>query len=235
MLWGGTFIFIIIVINNADIAVRCIPRYFCSTKSSKRPSTALINHTINQNSIQLSAQTPSKLSVSLIIKFRRGLSLFARGWAPAWHCHFRHWGKAVSALSSCSSVPQRCRKQRDGDGWLLVTTFLIIFLFLFFPHCFFTSSCLKLFLSICIISTFPFAPLFSSHSFPLPHHLPSTSPSLSCSFPLLPLPIPPPHAPPPHQSKEIVTQRKNKNWTCANAMGQEATYGTSKSQSHEGC
>lgn len=40
---------------------------------------------------------------------------------------------------------------------------------------------------------------------------------------------------PPHQSKETVTQRKNKSWTCANTMGQEATYGTSKSQSHEGC
>ena len=49
----------------------------------------------------------------------------------------------------------------------------------------------KLFLSVFIISTFPFAPLFSSHSFALPHHLPSISPSLSCSFPFLPLPIPP--------------------------------------------
>lgn len=178
MLWGGTFIFIIIVINNADIAVRCIPRYFCSTKSSKRPSTALINHTINQNSIQLSAQTPSKLSVSLIIKFRRGLSLFAKGWAPAWHCHFRHWGKAVSALSSCSSVSQRCRKQRDGmDGWLLMTTFLIIFLFLLFPHCFFTSSyflsCFSpfvLFLLFLLLLCFPPILSLSPIICFLPHH-----------------------------------------------------------------
>lgn len=147
---------------------------------------ALINHTINQNSIQLSAQTPSKISVSLIIKFRQGLSLFERGWVAAWHCHFRHLGKAISAFSSCSSVSRHCQKQQDGDScsqqhfslfsslcsFHTVYLLLIYFLHLYYFYFFFCSS---LFLP----------------SFPLPHHLPSISPSLSCSFPLLPLLIPP--------------------------------------------
>lgn len=167
--------------------MRCIPRYFCSTKSSKRPSTALINHTINQNSIQLSAQTPSKISVSLIIKFRRGLSLFARGRAAAWHCHFRHSGKAVSALSSRSSVSQRCRKQRDGDG-CSQQHFSLFSSFCFF-HTFFTSSYLFQAVSLRLYYLyFSFCSSLSLPRFPSP---PSLAFSLTIPFLLFPSSSPP--------------------------------------------
>lgn len=207
----------------------CIPRYFCSTKSSKRPSTTLINHTINQNSIQLSAQTPSKISVSLIIKFRWGLSLFARGWAAAaWHCHFSTQERlyqpsppALQYLSAATSSGMGTAAHDNISHCFPFSAFftLCLYFFLFILSCFSPFVLFLLFLLLLsfppILSLSPITCLLSHHPFL----------ALSLFFP----------SRSPHQSKETVTQRKNKNWTCANTMGQEATYGTSKSQSHEGC
>lgn len=145
---------------------------------------ALINHTRNQNSMQLSAQTPSKISVSLIIKVGQGLSLFEWGRVAAWHCHFRHLGKAVSAFS-CSSVCQHARNSKMGTAahdnishcfpLSVLSTLYLLFIHFLHLYYFYFSFCSSLFLP----------------SFPLPHHLPSISLSFSCSFPLLPLLIPP--------------------------------------------
>lgn len=214
--------------------MHCIPRYFCSTKSSKRPSTALINHTINQNSIQLSAQTLSKISASLIIKFRQRLEpacegtrgSLALGWGAGWHCHSRGSGKAASALSSHPQHPSPATSSKVGIAahgntshcfplsalstqlyfWFILRYFSLFVLFLLFLLLLSFSSIPSLSTITCFLSHHPFL-------------------ALSLFFP----------SRPPHQSKETITQRKNKSWTCANTMGQEATYGTSKSQSHEGC
>lgn len=140
-------------------------------------------------------------------------------------------------LLSLSALPQAA-----GWGWLLMTTFLIVFLFLLFLHHFiflFILSSFSLFLLFLLFLLLPFFPpilFLSLITCLLSHHLFFFF-SLSFFFP--PRYPAPPLSPHPakslHQSKETVTQRKNKNWVCANAMGQEATYGTSKSQSHEGC
>lgn len=159
------------------------------------------------------------------MKFRREPSLFARGRGAARHCLFRLSGKGLAVLSSHYSVSQHCQKQRDGDN------FTWQYFSLFSSFCFFPTISLllpiyfKLFLSVVLVLlllSFPPVLSFSPITWLLSHR---QFVGLSLFFP----------SRFPHQSKETVTQRKNKNWTCANAMGQEATYGTSKSQSHEEC
>lgn len=163
--------------------MRCIPRYFCSTKSSKRPSTALINHTINQNSIQLSAQTPSKISASLIIKFRHRLSLLARGRGAAWHWDEGQAGIATPGAWERLNQPSPPTPQHPSTA---TSSKAGIAAHDNTSHCFplfcsfHTASLLfliyfKLFLCLCIISTFPCAHLLSSHPFTLYHRLPSVS------------------------------------------------------------
>lgn len=222
--------------------MRWIPRYFCSTKSSKRPSMALINHTINQNSIQLSAQTLSKISASLIIKFRQRLSLLVRGQGAAWHWDEGQVGIATpgaweglhqpspptpqhpsTATSSRVGIAAHGNTSHCFPLSALSTTLLYFFKVIL--SCFSLSVLFLLFLlyfSFFYFSSFPPIPSLFTITCLLSHH---PFLALSLFFP----------SRPPHQSKEAITQRKNKSWTCANTMGQEATYGTSKSQSHEGC
>lgn len=88
-----------------------------------------------------------------------------------------------------STASQPCHEQQGGDScsWQHLS--------LLSSFCSFHSALLliyfKVFLSLCIIFAFPFAPLLFFHPFSLHHHLLSVSPSLSCSLPLLPLPTPP--------------------------------------------
>lgn len=209
----------------------CIPRYFCSTKSSKRPP---INHTINQNSIQLSAQILSKISASLIIKFRRRLSLLARGQGAAWHWDEERAGIATPGAQEKLHQPSPHNPQHpstatssnvgiaahDNTSHCFPLSALSTLLYFWFFSSYF--SLFVLFLLFLLLLSFPSISSLSTSTSLLSHHL---FLPLSLFFP----------SRPPHQSTETVTQRKNKSWTCANAMGQEATYGTSKSQSHEGC
>lgn len=214
----------------------CIPRYFCSTKSSKRPSRALINHTINQNSIQLSAQTLSKISVSLIIKFRQRLSLLMRGRGAAWHWDEGQAGIATPGAQERLHQPSPPTPQHPSTATssrvgiaahdnishcfpLSAPSTTLLYFFWVILSCF--SLCV-LFLLFLLFLSFPPIPSLSTITCLLSHH---PFLALSLFFP----------SRPPHQSEETITQRKNKSWTCANTMGQEATYGTSKSQSHEGC